>query len=653
MIDRELKVIGLEIMSVNEEEQKKRPGLCRCCLLYDECEMVEEYTQFGDYHFELENGCIMDRQHVNQIACGSQKVTDGIGDHFKIEIKDDNIEEDTVDRWEPLQPVFISAQTGQGKNYFIENTLIPYVRKMNYREQTDYKVLILSNRLALKQQVKNHLEGNDDSGDEDNKIYSYKDVAHVMTYQGFLHQESILRRKQKEERKRYIYVICDEAHFFTSDAMFNPHTERILLTIVDLFQNAIRVYMSATPYDCLEYIIHYERLRFQNKYKEMAFYHFKRDYSYLDVKAYSSINELYGEIVETVSREKEKWLIFIDDKKACEKVKKELVAYAEKNRKSFNDGNVFTVDANSKKNDVYQEIVNKEKLGKDTFVLISTSVLDNGINLTGITHIVVSDMDKTKCLQMVGRARRDESSSRKTLYIKRFGTGEVNKKITELKKQQDAYHSYELAYRINAITGVPEIKSLTEETKFFNKYYNGKDEDWRDAKHWFVRGVGKPMGLFLNGIAKSLSDQLIFRYSAVLNEMENGGLQTDNKLYDQKEQIHIGQKYLEYQLLWFGKEYCENDDITFSNKKKAKEDFLDFLKSYVGNEIGKEDKNSFMRKFAELHDRAFGREDKNKGRTYGINKMNKILKNKEVNYKVVSSSGCWMVQKCDWKTEKS
>lgn len=650
MIDRELKVIGLEIMSVNEEEQKKRPGLCRCCLLYDECEMVEEYTQFGDYHFELENGCIMDRQHVNQIACGSQKVTDGIGDHFKIE--DDNIEEDTVDRWEPLQPVFISAQTGQGKNYFIENTLIPYVREMNYKEQTDYKVLILSNRLALKQQVKNHLEGNDDFGDEDNKIYSYKDVAHVMTYQGLLHQESILRRKQKKERKRYIYVICDEAHFFTSDAMFNPHTERILLTIVDLFQNAIRVYMSATPYDCLEYIIHYERLRFQNKYKEMAFYHFKRDYSYLDVKAYSSINELYGEIVETVSPEK-KWLLFIDDKKACEKVKKELVAYAEKNRKSFKDENVFTVDANNKKNGVYQEIVNKEKLGKDTFVLISTSVLDNGINLTGITHIVVSDMDKTKCLQMVGRARRDESSSRKTLYIKRFGTGEVNKKITELKKQQDAYHSYELAYSISAITGVPEIKSPTEETKFFNKYYNGKDEDWRDAKHWFARGVGKPMGLFLNGIAKSLSDQLIFRYSAVLNEMENGGLQTDNKLYDQKEQIHIGQKYLEYQLLWFGKEYCVNDDITFSNKKETKKEFLEFLKYYAENEIRIEDHDSFESQFTELHDRAFGRKDKNKGRKYGIRKMNIILKNEEINYKVERSSGCWMVQKCDRETEKS
>lgn len=647
MIDRELKITGPEIMSVNEEDQKKRTDLCRYCLLYDECEMVGEHTQFGHYHFELENGCIMDRQHVNQIACGSQKVTDGIGDHFKIEIEYNNIEEDTVDRWEPSQPVFISAQTGQGKNYFIENTLIPYVREMNYRKQTDYKVLILSNRLALKQQTKNHLEGNDDSGDEDNIIYFYKDVADVMTYQGLLYKKSYLNKKQKREQERYIYVICDEAHFFTSDAMFNPHTERILSTIVDLFQNTIRVYMSATPYDCLEYIIHYERLRFQNKYKEMAFYHFKRDYSYLDVKTYSSINELYGEIVETVSQEKEKWLLFIDDKKKCAEIKAGLKKVAKGESIFSLKESVFVVDADSKNDPVYQNILNKEKLGKDTFVLISTSVLDNGINLTGITRIVVSDMDKTKCLQMVGRARRDESGSRKTLYIKRFGTGEVNKKITKLKKQQDAYHSYELAYEVDAITGMPDVKSLKEETKFFNKYYNGKDEDWRDAKHWFARGVGEPMGLFLNEIAKSLSDQSIFRYSAVLNEMEKEGLQADNKLYDQKGQIYIGQKYLEYQLLWFGTKYCVNDDITFSNKKKAKEDFLDFLKSYVGNEIRKEDKNSFMRKFAGLHDRAFGREDKNKGRIYGIDKMNKILKKEEVNYKVVSSSGCWMVQKCE------
>lgn len=191
---------------------------------------------------------------------GRKMVTEGIGDHYKIEITEELkkdclswgkvIKEDTEDRWEPLQPVFISAQTGQGKNYFIENTLIPYVRELNYKEKTSYKILILSNRLALKQQIKYRIDGNTDLDDE-GKIYSYKEVADVMTYQSLMQKVEHLKRVHS----KYVYVICDEAHFFTSDALFNPHTKKILETIVRLFQSAVRVYMSATPYECLEYII--------------------------------------------------------------------------------------------------------------------------------------------------------------------------------------------------------------------------------------------------------------------------------------------------------------------------------------------------------------------------------------------------------------
>lgn len=107
---------------------------------------------------------------------------------------------------------------------------------------------------------------------------------------------------------------------------------------------------------------------------------------------------------------------------------------------------MFAVDADSKKDPIYQQILNAEKLNKDTYILISTSVLDNGINLTGIKNIVVSDMIKEKCLQMLGRARVSEANDHKTLYIKRFSADEVDKRIKSLMRQQDAYHKYDLAY---------------------------------------------------------------------------------------------------------------------------------------------------------------------------------------------------------------
>lgn len=90
-------------------------------------------------------------------------------------------------------------------------------------------------------------------------------------------------------------MICDEAHFFTSDAMFNPYTQEILSFIVVLFKKAIRIYMTATPYECLQYICEHEEY-------PPVFYHFQRDYSYLNVKAYSEIRELYDDIIKVQLR---------------------------------------------------------------------------------------------------------------------------------------------------------------------------------------------------------------------------------------------------------------------------------------------------------------------------------------------------------------
>lgn len=376
----------------DEEKAQYEFEFCQGCALYDECELVGEYAQFRANHSQthklqapqstgalkvnvtavrvggsetaplpssadhvtsdragtdvlpysqdgLKERCAMSSRYIYSIPCGMQRVTEGIGDHYKIETQwDSSIATSIQERWEPLQPVFISAQTGRGKNFFVENELIPYVRELNYRKNTKQRVLILSNRLALRQQIKNRLKGIEDSDDGEGKIYPYKDCADVMTYQSLLKRKRDLMETQIKAQSRYIYVICDEAHFFSSDATFNPHTYEILKTIVELFQDAIRVYMSATPYECLKYIIDYEwkhRLSEADGSLEkiksipMAFYHFKRDYRYLDVKVYSTIGELYGRMLESVNQKREKWLVFIDDKEKCRAVKEGLEKYAE------------------------------------------------------------------------------------------------------------------------------------------------------------------------------------------------------------------------------------------------------------------------------------------------------------------------------------
>lgn len=651
------------------------------------CELESESKQFRtSYYIETQSSdieilsydkcqpklednykCIMSDHYVYQVECGRKNVTEGIGDHYKSDIDDaGNIKKYTVDKWEPMQPVFISAQTGQGKNYFVENTLIPYLKELNYKNRTNQKILIFSNRLALKQQIKSRINGNGDDMEEE-KLYSYKNCVDVVTYQSLLKHAEYLEGCQKNKDSRYIYVICDEAHFFTSDAMFNPHTHKILQAIVRLFQDAIRVYMSATPYDCLEYIIKCEKEYQKNKAdvnggqsewqerSKMVLYHFKRDYSYLDMKMYSSIKELYDQIVESVIKRNEKWLIFIDDREKCASVKKALEEHANDKQYPFVNKDdplmkktekIFAVDADSKRNPIYQGILEREMLNKDTYVLISTSVLDNGVNLTGIKNIVVSDMSKVKCLQMVGRARKNNNDEHKTVYIKKFGINEVEKRKASLERQKEAYHKYELIYG-------EESGGIVDYTEydFLNEYYNGKESDWRDAKLWFGRNYDKPTNLYLNEIAKSLMERLIPQYQYILDEMEEEEAKKDEQQQDQ-EKGQTGQKYLEYQLSWFGKRYCVDNDITVAGTEKAKKEFIVFLESYAesGKQIVDTGKESLFRKeFTKLYDTAFGRKEPNKKRIYSITKMNSLLEDENISYKIVSYTSHWIVEKCEWE----
>lgn len=247
-----------------------------------------------------------------------------------------------ANKWEPRQAVYISAQTGNGKNHFIENGLLKYVRELNHKYKTQHKILILSNRIALRLQVKDRLEKG--VVEDDQIYYSYKEYADVMSYQSLLKKSERLKDVQNSKNSNYIFVICDEAHFFTSDAMFNPDTEKILEAIINIFAEAIRVYMTATPDDCIKYIQAKESWR--EKHKLGVLYHFKRDYRYLNTKYFSEEAELRDIITNSVINGNEKWLIFIDNKKQGVAFKK-LLEY-ENGEETALKGKVFTIDADSK-----------------------------------------------------------------------------------------------------------------------------------------------------------------------------------------------------------------------------------------------------------------------------------------------------------------
>lgn len=183
-------------------------------------------------------------------------------------------------------------------------------------------------------------------------------------------------------------------------------------------------------------------------------------------------------------------------------------------------------------------------------------------------------------------------------------------------------------------------------------------EAWDDFMGNFQEAISsnepmdKPTELYLNEIAKSLLDRRTRQYQLILDEMIEESPQAG---MEQQEKKRVGQKYLEYQLSWFGKVYCVDDDITFADKNKAKKAFVAFLESYADNEtqiVGEEGKTEFRAEFTKLYDAAFGRADPNKGRVYSITKMNSLLEDAHINYSVVSQSSYWIVQEHDWETEE-
>ena len=361
----------------------------------------------------------------------------------------DNIKEEDIAQWNHKQPVFISAQTGRGKNFFLKDILVRMIHDENTRKSVKRKILILSNRIALNRQSKKdwNLSLMDITGDNnEEKFESYTDkgidkflsdlgTVTVCSYQQLLDRASYLKKQHFE------YVIADECHFFTSDAIFNPFTHQILKLLVEKFKKSVRVYMSATLEESFVPIItaeypdgYFPDVYFSEHYppkrNECLYYYFERNFNYIkEICAYDKLDQL----VEKIKRNhEERWLIFVSSKRDGQNLS-ELCS-------NENIDNIFLTreskdsKENSKEYDIYKQIIEKEKFSVQ--VLISTSVLDNGVNLkdSSIKHVVIDMLDQTEFIQMLGRIRMS-GDNKLNLYIRQYTDEDIEKFfLDDLKK---------------------------------------------------------------------------------------------------------------------------------------------------------------------------------------------------------------------------
>ena len=391
-----------------------------------------------------------------------------------------------VQKWNIRTPVFISAQTGTGKNTFVKENLLTRVYFDNVRNGLNNRILLLSNRVALNRQSKyqyaeyiRELTG-DSSYIENFKRYTAEGIDEYVDF-GVI---TICSYQQLYERRlldnnEYDYIICDECHFFTSDATFNNKTDKILEYIVTKGKNSVRIYMTATIETVFEAIIRAESQWIENKIKSLEeqanlqkkwnkgsvnlanitadFYYGRNPYYYnnpidaisrqcegvdralqqakSDIKMhcffyymsrnYDYIENIYvyknhKELAEAINASANKWLVFVNElpKKDNEDPLNELKrSFVQLSREEI---------GNEKAREIYDKLIEKENFEAD--VLIATSLLNNGINVSDekVKNIVIDVFERTEFIQMLGRVRVKSGNS-VNLYIREYTNEELKK----------------------------------------------------------------------------------------------------------------------------------------------------------------------------------------------------------------------------------
>lgn len=186
-------------------------------------------------------------------------------------------------------------------------------------------------------------------------------------------------------------------------------------------------------------------------YITIEYFYFKRNYDYLNFKGTYREEE---ELLEPIKKSESKWIVFVNsnaeghklrDKLIAEQIeccyisRDEINAHKQKAQRCSQDDSEAKSDASGiKEYDPHAEY--DYIIGNETFrpkVLITTSVLDNGINIKNsdaqkncnkVLNIAINAFDKTDFVQMLGRIRPFAGTTI-NLYVKEYSLNEI-KKIT-------------------------------------------------------------------------------------------------------------------------------------------------------------------------------------------------------------------------------
>lgn len=374
---------------------------------------------------------------------------------------------DDYKNWNVGDCIFLEAPTGAGKTTFILKQLLPYVKKLNA------EILYLSNRILLKEQIKQEIAKGQDLPTELTFLENVEefDGITVLSYQKLqllCQQESYIG----EISRRYRYVVCDEIHYLLEDSAFNPQIIWLVKFLKDI--SSCLICISATLVELKEWIV-WEKYGFNVRYmkwvRENAFSKylmFPKRYTTLMTLIYTTIHSYtipahpvvekvvyYAEqeqIIDAIGRSKlgEKWLIFQSNKSKAKELTKKL------------GDSAALITAEDRENDTIAEIIHEGKFSCK--VLVATKLLDNGVSLkdSQLKNIVIDTISQTEFIQMLGRKRRLDANDTAILYIPKKSKKSFQGYISP--EMQETYDLVEKDFSSNEI-----IAKLLRDEKYYAK----------------------------------------------------------------------------------------------------------------------------------------------------------------------------------------
>jgi guanylate kinase len=310
---------------------------------------------------------------------------------------------DHINSWNPGDIITIKAGTGVGKSYFIKNNLYAIVRKQST------KILFLLHRTNCVNQFRSEILA-------DKK----ENTIHIVTYQ---HIETLLKKGKSFDYSPYQYIVCDEFHYFMSDAAFNKTTDISLNSILEQTQ-CIRLFMSATGNYMKSYISTYKKL-------PTIDYELPINFSFIKSLTFYNKDSTLDIFIKEAIEKQQKGIFFIQS------VEKAYQFYLK-----YKDYCLFNCSKNNEKG--YYKYVDQNKIDQmlanekfDELILITTTCLDTGVNIIDeqLKHIVCDIFDIGTIVQCIGRKRLSKEDNHVNVYIKSINNQQLGGHETSLKNR--------------------------------------------------------------------------------------------------------------------------------------------------------------------------------------------------------------------------